>query len=56
MRIRIETLLKERFMNRLMAATPHFDEILEDVLRKRNNPHDAAEDVLRRVTIQSPPR
>jgi LAO/AO transport system kinase len=55
-RIRIETLLKERFMNRLMAATPNFDAILEDVLRKRNNPHDAAEDLLRRVTIQSPPR
>src|SRR5262249_53102079 len=55
-RIRIETMLKEKFMNRLMIATPNFDEILEDVLRKRNNPHDAAEDVLRRVTIQSPPR
>ena len=55
-RIRIETLLKERFMSRLMTATPHFDQILDDVLHKRNNPHDAAEDVLRRVTIQSAPR
>jgi LAO/AO transport system kinase len=55
-RIRIETMLKEKFMNRLMIATPNFDEILDDVLHKRNNPHDAAEDVLRRVTIQSPPR
>ena len=55
-RIRIETMLKEKFMNRLMMATPNFDEILDDVLRKRNNPHDAAEDVLRRVTIQSPAR
>jgi len=55
-RIRIETLLKEKFMDRLLAATPSFDQILDDVLRKRNNPHDAAEDVLRRVTIQSPPR
>ncbi len=55
-RIRIETMLKEKFMSRLMEATPNFDEILEDVLRKRNNPHDAAEDVLRRVTIQSPPQ
>jgi LAO/AO transport system kinase len=55
-RIRIETLLKEKFMDRLLASTPNFDEILDDVLRKRNNPHDAAEDVLRRVTIQSPPR
>jgi len=55
-RIRIATLLKEKFMDRLLAATPNFDQIVEDVLRKRNNPHDAAEDVLRRVTIQSPPR
>lgn len=55
-RIRIETLLKEKFIDRLLAATPNFDQILDDVLRKRNNPHDAAEDVLRRVTIQSPPR
>jgi len=55
-RIRIETMLKEKFMNRLMAATPNFDEILDDVLDKRNNPHDTAEDVLRRVTIQSPAR
>jgi len=55
-RIRVETLLKERFMNRLLAATPNFDQVLDDVVRKRNNPHDAAEDVLRRVTIQSPPR
>lgn len=55
-RIRIETLLKEKFMDRLLASTPNFDQILDDVLRKRNNPHDAAEDVLLRVTIQSPPR
>ena len=55
-RIRIETMLKEKFMNRLMMATPNFDEILDDVVHKRNNPHDAAEDVLRRVTIQSPAR
>ena len=55
-RIRIETMLKEKFMNRLMVATPNFDEILDDVVRKHNNPHDAAEDVLRRVTIQSPAR
>jgi LAO/AO transport system kinase len=55
-RIRIETLLKEKFMDRLLAATPNFDQILDEVLRKHNNPHDAAEDVLRRVTIQSPPR
>jgi LAO/AO transport system kinase len=55
-RIRIETMLKEKFMSRLMVATPNFDAILDDVLHKRNNPHDAAEDVLRRVTIQSPAR
>ena len=55
-RIRIETMLKEKFMSRLMIATPNFDEILDDVVRKRSNPHDAAENVLRRVTIQSPPR
>ena len=55
-RIRIETMLKEKFMSRLLIATPNFDEILDDVVRKRSNPHDAAENVLRRVTIQSPPR
>src|SRR5437588_5323076 len=51
-RIRIETMLKEKFMTRLLMATPNFDEILDDVVHKRNNPHDAAEDVLRRVTIE----
>ena len=51
-RIRIETMLKEKFMTRLLTATPNFDEILDDVVHKRNNPHDAAEDVLRRVTIE----
>jgi LAO/AO transport system kinase len=51
-RIRIETLLKEKFMDRLIGRTlaPHdYEQLLEDVLRKRNNPHDAAEDVLTRV-------
>src|SRR5881396_3143551 len=42
-RIRIETLLKEKFMDRVMATTTNYETILEDVLRKRNNPHDAAE-------------
>ena len=55
-RIRIETLLKEKFMGRLLGVTENYEQILDDVLRKRNNPHDAAEDVLRRVTIQSPAR
>jgi len=48
-RIRIETQLKENFMHRLMTVTTNFDAILEDVLRKRSNPHDAAESMLGRV-------
>jgi LAO/AO transport system kinase len=53
-RIRIETQLKERFMDRLIGGTiprEAYEELLEDVLRKRNNPHDAAESVLDRVTF-----
>jgi LAO/AO transport system kinase len=53
-RIRIETQLKERFMERLIGGTiarEEYEELLEDVLRKRNNPHDAAESVLARVTF-----
>ena len=51
-RIRIETLLKEKFMGRLIGgALPagDYEKILDDVLRKRNNPHNAAESVLTRV-------
>jgi LAO/AO transport system kinase len=51
-RIRIETMLKEKFMERLIGGTfsrTDYDQLLEDVLRKRNNPHDAAIDVLGRV-------
>ena len=51
-RIRIETQLKERFMDRLIGGTlprEQYEALLEDVLRKRNNPHDAAEEVLSRV-------
>ena len=51
-RIRIETQVKERFMERLIGgAMGHeaYEHLLEDVLRKRNNPHDAAESVLSRV-------
>ena len=51
-RIRIETQLKEGFMDRLIGGTiprEQYEELLEDVLRKRNNPHDAAESVLGRV-------
>jgi LAO/AO transport system kinase len=51
-RIRIETMLKEKFMDRLLAATPDFDAILDDVLHKRNNPHDAAEALLARTTFE----
>ncbi|HEV8659308.1 MAG TPA: methylmalonyl Co-A mutase-associated GTPase MeaB, partial [Thermoanaerobaculia bacterium] len=50
-RIRIETQLKEKFMDRLIGGTiarADYDQILDDVLGKRNNPHDAAEGVLRR--------
>ncbi|HSP35843.1 MAG TPA: methylmalonyl Co-A mutase-associated GTPase MeaB [Thermoanaerobaculia bacterium] len=53
-RIRIETQLKEKFMERLIGGTiarADYDAMLEDVLRKRNNPHDAAEGVLRRITF-----
>lgn len=53
-RIRIETRLKQRFMDRLIGGTmsrADYDALLEDVLRKRNNPHDAAEAMLGRVTF-----
>jgi len=51
-RIRIETQLKEGFMDRLIGGTigrDDYETLLEDVLRKRNNPHDAANGVLNRV-------
>jgi LAO/AO transport system kinase len=51
-RIRIETQLKEGFMERLIGGTidrAEYENLLEDVLRKRNNPHDAAKSVLSRV-------
>jgi LAO/AO transport system kinase len=51
-RIRIETQLKERFMELLIGGTiarADYEALLEDVLRKRNNPHDAAESLLARV-------
>jgi LAO/AO transport system kinase len=53
-RIRIETQLKEGFMQRLIGGTitrDQYENLLEDVLRKKNNPHDAAESVLSRVTF-----
>jgi LAO/AO transport system kinase len=48
-RIRIETQLKENFLKRLMDVMTNYDSILDDVLQKRNNPHDAAEGMLGRV-------
>jgi LAO/AO transport system kinase len=51
-RIRIETMLKEKFMERLIGGTlsrPEYEQLLEDVLRKHNNPHDAAIGLLSRV-------
>jgi len=53
-RIRIETQLKEGFMDRLIGGTmprEEYEQLLDDVLRKKNNPHDAAEGVLSRVTF-----
>jgi LAO/AO transport system kinase len=54
-RIRIETQLKEKFMDRLIGGTiprADYDQLLDYVLGKRNNPHDAAEGVLRRVSFR----
>ncbi|MEO8036614.1 MAG: methylmalonyl Co-A mutase-associated GTPase MeaB, partial [Acidobacteriota bacterium] len=51
-RIRIETQLKEKFMDRLIGgsiARADYEAILDDVLRKVDNPHDAAEGLLNRV-------
>ena len=51
-RIRLETLLKEKFMDRLVGGAltaEDYEKIVEDVVRKRNNPHDAAESMLDRV-------
>jgi LAO/AO transport system kinase len=51
-RIRIETQLKEKFMDRLIGGTierADYERLLDDVLRKRNNPHDAADGVLGRL-------
>jgi len=51
-RIRIETQLKEKFMQRVIGGTltrEQYEQILEDVLRKKNNPHDAANGLLERV-------
>jgi LAO/AO transport system kinase len=44
-RIRVETMLKEKFLDRLIGKSVsrlEYETLLDDVLRKRNNPHDAA--------------
>jgi LAO/AO transport system kinase len=54
-RIRIETQLKESFMERLIGETvsrEEYESLLEDVLRKRSNPHDAASGMLSRVRFK----
>jgi LAO/AO transport system kinase len=51
-RIRVETQLKEKFMERLVGGTiskDDFHELLEKVLRKETNPHDASESVLGKI-------
>lgn len=54
-RIRIETQLKERFMETLIGGTigqQAWTALLDEVVRKRTNPHDAAESVFARVTFE----
>ncbi len=54
-RIRVETHLKEKFMDRLIGGSmtrADYEQLLDDVLRKRNNPHDAAEGMLNRVNFR----
>jgi LAO/AO transport system kinase len=51
-RIRVETLLKERFMERLIGETvtpAAWDELLDAVHHKGSNPQDAAESLLGRI-------
>lgn len=53
-RIRIETQLKESFMTRLIGGVitrENYETLLDDVLRKKTNPHDAAEGLLGRVVF-----
>ena len=41
-------------MGRLIGETlseADYEKVLEEVLRKRSNPHEAAEDVIRRVNF-----
>ena len=51
-RIRIETMLKEKFMSRVIGETVSataYAQLLEDVVRKSNSPHGAATEILSRV-------
>jgi LAO/AO transport system kinase len=55
-RIRIETQLKESFLRRLIGGAvtrEEYDRILDDVLQKKNNPHDTAESLLARIGLRS---
>ena len=44
-RVRIETLLKEKFMGRL----PDYEKIIDDVAGRRTDPHGAAENILNEI-------
>ena len=51
-RIRIETDLKQKFMEHLIGGVvplAEYERLLDDVLHKKDNPHDAAENLLDRV-------
>lgn len=51
-RIRVETHLKEKFLDRLVGGTiarEHYDALLDEVLQKKSSPHGAAESVLGKV-------
>ncbi len=53
-RIRMETHLKDKFLGRLIGGViprDEWDSLLDDVLNKRNNPHDASEEILGRVGV-----
>ena len=54
-RIRVETMLKEKFLERLIGRSvtrAEYDALLESVLRKTSNPHDAAEGLLSRIDFE----
>jgi len=53
-RIRVETHVKERFMERLLGGTispEEYDRLLDEVLDKKTNPHGAAAAMLGRVGL-----